>query len=325
MTEVKKEEIDIDSLPARKQRKHKYRIRMEEYLATYSNILICEFDNVGSRQVQAVRIALRGKGIVLMGKNTIMRKVLRDQAEAGNTKVAALLPHVRGNIGFIFTNEDLAETRKMIEAEKIPAAAKTGQFAPVNVYIPAGPTGLDPGNTGFFQALNINTKIQRGAIEILNQVWLVHKGERVTSSATALLTKLGIKPFFYGIVVAKVYENGSVYAANILDMSESELMNRFFAGVRHVAALSLNLGIPNLASLPHIVANTFKKLVAISLETDYTFEESKVFKDYLANPDAFKSAAPAGGGGGAGAPAPEPEPEPEEEESEEEADFDLFG
>jgi len=322
MTDVKNE-IDIDSLPPRKQRKHRYRIRMEELLVTYSNCLLCVFDNVGSRQLQAVRIALRGKGVVLMGKNTIMRKVLRDQIEAGNTKLSSLLPCIRGNVGMIFTNDDLAEMRKVIESERVPAAAKTGQFAPVDVYVPPGPTGLDPGQTGFFQALNISTKIARGAIEILNNVWLIHKGERVSSSATALLTKLNIKPFFYGIVVSKVFENGSVYDAKILDMSEGELMSRFFAGVRHVAALSLNLGIPTLASLPHIIANTFKKLVAISLETDYTFEESKVFKDYMANPDAFKSAAPAGGDSKAA--EPEPEPEPEEEESEEEADFDLFG
>jgi ribosomal protein L10 len=34
-------------------------------------------DNVGSKQMQQIRISLRGHAIVLMGKNTMMRKAIR--------------------------------------------------------------------------------------------------------------------------------------------------------------------------------------------------------------------------------------------------------
>ena len=59
------------------------------------------------------------------------------------------------------------------------------------------------------------------------------------------------------------------------------------------------------------------------METDYTFPEAQIFKDYLADPSKFASAAPAAGGEAAAAAAPEPEPEPEEEE-EEDMGFSLF-
>lgn len=34
-------------------------------------------DNVGSRQMQHIRRAMRGRGVILMGKNTMMRKAIR--------------------------------------------------------------------------------------------------------------------------------------------------------------------------------------------------------------------------------------------------------
>merc|ERR1711966_462518 len=175
-------------------------------------------------------------------------------------------------------------------------------------------TPLDPGQTSFFQALNIATKIARGAIEILSDVKLITKGERVSSGAVALLTKLDIKPFFFGIAVTSVFDQGCVYDAKILDLSEQDMLGKFWLGVNMVASLCLEVGYPTLASIPHSFQNAFKKLVAISVETDYTFPEAQIFKDFLADPSAFAAAA-----------APEPEPEEEEEEDEDEdMGFSLF-
>lgn len=307
----------------RKIRKEKYRERLIANLNTYKNLLVISVDNVGSSQMQQVRMAIRGKGEILMGKNTIIRKVLRDMGET-NEKVLALLPYIQGNIGFVFSDEDLSEIRKTVTSFTVPAAAKSNQTAPVDVFIPAGITPLDPGQTSFFQALNISTKITRGAIEIMTQVHLIKAGDKVSSSAVALLNKMGQKPFSYGIVVKTVYEDGSVYDAAVLDLTPDDMIARFMLGVRHIAAIGLQIGYPTAASIPHSMANAFKKMIAISLETSWQFEESKIFHEMLANPDAFKSAAPAGGGGGGAAAAAAPAPEPEEEEEEEDMGFSLF-
>lgn len=313
------DEIKVEN--PNKIRKNKYIQKLEENLTNYTSLLIINIDFVGSSQMQKLRISLRGRASVLMGKNTIMRKIVRQHADK-DPKLEALLPLIKGNIGFVFCNEDLAGIRKEVIAERIPAAAKTGVLAPIDVVIPAGPTILDPGQTSFFQALNIGTKITKGSIEILTNVTLCHKDTKVTSSAVALLNKLNIKPFEYGIVVSHVYDNGALYEADVLDMTPQMLTDRFFIGVNHIAAIGLEIGYPTLASLPHSFCNAFKKLVAIALETDYMFEEAKIFKEMLDNPDAFKSAAPAAAAGAAAA-APEPEPE-EEEEEEADMGFSLF-
>lgn len=316
------EEIKVEN--PNKIRKNKYIEKLKQCIKDYKSLLLISIDFVGSKQMANLRMSLRGRAVILMGKNTIIRKIFREAA-VENSSLEGILPLIKGNVGFVFCNEDLAGIRKEVIAERMPAAAKTGAVAPIDVVIPAGGTGLDPGQTSFFQALNIGTKITKGSIEILSNVTLCQQGAKVTSSAVALLNKLGIRPFEYGIEVSHVYDNGSLYDAKILDMTEADLLNRFFTGVNHIAAIGLEVGYPTLASIPHSMINGFRKLVAIALETDYMFEEAKIFKEMLDNPDAFKSAAPAGGGGAAAAAAPEPEPQEEEEEEEGfDGGFDLF-
>lgn len=306
----------------RKVRKRELAAKLREYVAEYSNVLIVTVDNVGSKQMQQVRVALRGKAVVLMGKNTLVRKVLREEVEK-NPKLEALLPFMVGNIGLVFTNGNLSEVRKIIVENKVPAPARVGTLAQNDVTVPAGGTGLDPGQTAFFQTLNIATKIVKGAIEIVNDVVFLKKGEKISASHVALLDKLNIRPFSYGVVVTNVYEDGTVYSADILDMSQADLLDKFLSGVRKVAALSLGMSYPTAASLPYLVSNAFAKLVAISLATDYEFEEAKKFKDFLSNPGAFAAAAPAAAAGGAAAAAA-PEVESEKEESEADMGFSLF-
>lgn len=253
--------------------------------------------------MQQVRQALRGKGVILMGKNTVIRKILREEAVA-NPKLLNLVPKVSGNVGFVFTKGNLGELRKLIQANKKPAPAKVGNFAPEDVFINPGPTGLDPGQTAFFQTLNIATKIAKGSIEIITRTHLIKTGERCTASHVSLLAKLGIQPFSYGMIVTHAYENGSVYEASVLDMTQEDLLNKFLRGVRHVAALSLATGFPTQASIPHSIRNAFRRLVAITFETSYDFPEAKAWKE---------------GGGGDGAAAEEGgEEEAEEEAAEEE-------
>lgn len=314
------------------ERKQAYRAKLENLLDTYKSILIVTADNVGSNQMQKIRIALRGKGVLLMGKNTIMRKVVREKI-ASAPKFEKLLPQIVGNIGFVFTNGDLNELRKTIEEHKVPAAARVGTLAPGDCFVPAGPTGLDPGQTGFFQALNIATKIVKGSVEIITDVHLIKTGQKVTPSHVSLLSKLDIKPFFYRMSVSHVFDDGSVYGAAILDMSKDDLMKKFFAGVAIVTALSLRIGVPNIATLSHNLAHAMQALISIALATDLSFKQAEPFKEYLADPAAYAakhglSAGPAKAApAAAAAPAAKKEEakKVEEEEEEDVGGFGLFG
>lgn len=300
-------------------RKSAYWTKLNAALDEYKNILVIGVDFVGSNQMQQVRIALRGKGIVLMGKNTIIRKVFRERMDK-NPALEGLLPYIYGNIGFVFTNGDLNTLRQVVTANKVPAGAKSGVIAPIDVVIPPGPTGLDPGQTSFFQTLNIGTKIVKGSIEMTVASKVCSKGEKITASAVALLNKLNIRPFEYGITVDTVYENGATYSVKVLDMSENDLVNMFTSAAGRVAAISFALGYINQVTLPHSFGRAFRMICAIALETDYDFDELKAVKEAIANPGTAAPAAEAKATTAAVAKAPEPEPEEEAAPA-----VDLFG
>lgn len=299
------------------ERKGEYFVKLEGLLDSYTKIFLVSVDNVGSNQIQQIRIALRGKGEVLMGKNTMIRKVFNNYIKKNpGHPLEQLIPLLRGNVGFVFTNSDLGDVRQVLDDNKVPAPARIGAVAPVDVWCPAGPTGCDPGQTSFFQALQIGTKIQKGQIEIVSDVLLTKKGEKVGNSEAALLQKLNIRPFSYGMIISTVYDNGSMFDPAVLDLTETDLVNKFVAGLRNVAAVSLALGFPTLASIPHSIANAFKTLVAVAVECEtFSFKKADPFKAFLADPSAFAAAAaPAAGAAAPAAAAKEDKKASEDED-----------
>jgi len=305
--------------------KANYFIKIERLFDTYSRCFVVCADNVGSLQMQQIRMSLRGRAEVLMGKNTMMRKAIRGMLDK-HPELEKILPCVVGNIGFVFTSEDLNEIRDLLLENKVKAPARAGAIAPVDVTIPAQNTGLGPEKTSFFQALSIPTKIARGTIEIISDVPLIATGDKVGMSEATLLNMLNISPFSYGLLVMHVYDNGSIFSPKVLDITDDDLKATFMAGVANVAAVSLAIGYPTMASAPHSMVNGLKNLMAIAAETDITFPAAEKLKAYLADPSAFAAAAaPAAAAASSDAPAAAAKVEEPEEESDSDMGMDLFG
>lgn len=302
--------------------KANYFTRIVALFDEYPKCFLVGVDNVGSKQMQEIRQAMRGHGEILMGKNTMIRKAIRGHLQENNS-LEKLLPHIVGNVGFVFTKDDLSGIRKKLLENKRGAPAKAGAIAPVDVKLPPQNTGMGPEKTSFFQALQIPTKISKGTIEILNEVHLIKVGDKVGASESALLNMLNIQPFSYGLMVQQVYDNGTIYSPEVLDMTDDDLIARFQQGVRNIAAVSLSIGYPTKASVPHSIANAFKNLLAVAAETDVTFKEAEKLKEYLADPSKFAAAVSAGAAAPASSAPVESKKKEEEKEEESDEDFSM--
>jgi len=277
-------------------RKQAFFSRIISYFDDYDKILIVGADNVGSNHMQKIRIALRQiNAVLLMGKNTMIRKALRGHLQA-NPQLENILPYIKGNVGFVFTKGDINAVKKLIDENKVEAAARAGSIAPTDVVVPAQVTTLEPTKTSFFQALQIATRISKGAIEIISDVKLITEGNKVGPSEAALLQMLNIRPFKYGLLPRTVYDAGSIYEASVLDISAEDIVEKFHEGVKNVASISLAANYPTFASVPHSLVHGYKNVLAIALGTNYTFPNADKVKSYLANPTAH--AVPAKGGKG---------------------------
>ncbi|KAJ5473224.1 hypothetical protein N7475_002790 [Penicillium sp. IBT 31633x] len=299
--------------------------KLRTLLEEYRTVFIVGVDNVSSQQMHEIRISLRGEAVVLMGKNTMVRRALKGFVTE-NPEWERLMPHVRGNVGFIFTNSDLKAIKEKILANRVAAPARAGAVAPDDVWVPAGNTGMEPGKTAFFQALGVPTKIARGTIEIVSDLKLVEAGTKVGASEATLLNLLNISPFTYGMTIAQVYENGQCFGADVLDITDEQLLAAFSQAIQTITAVSLAANYPTLPATMHSIINSYKKVLAVAIETDYSWPEIDELKDRIANPDAYASAtpaaaaAPAAGGAAPAAAAPAED----EEESDEDMGFGLF-
>lgn len=295
--------------------------KLKALLEEYRSIFIVSVDNVSSQQMHEIRQSLRGEGVVLMGKNTMVRRAVKGFL-ADSPEYERLLPHVRGNVGFVFTNADLKAIRDKILANKIAAPARAGAVAPADVYVPAGNTGMEPGKTSFFQALGVPTKIARGTIEITTDLKLVEAGSKVGASEATLLNMLNISPFTYGMGISQVYDQGNTFPPSVLDIEESQLLKAFSSAITTIACISLATNFPTLPSVMHSVVNSYKNVLAVAIETDYSWAEIEELKDRIANPDQYASTAVAVT---ADAPKVEAAKEEEKEEEAEESGDEGFG
>ena len=124
--------------------------KITEYFGENDRVFVVGVDNVQSKQMQDIRIKLRGKAALLNGKNTMIRKALRG-LQGTNPSLERLLPMIKGNIAFVFVYDDFNEVRKVIVEEKKKAPAKPGAIAPCPVDVPPQATSLGPEKTSFFQ------------------------------------------------------------------------------------------------------------------------------------------------------------------------------
>jgi large subunit ribosomal protein LP0 len=288
-----------------------------------------------------IRISLRGEGVVLMGKNTMYEDQLPIQPPADNERVRRalkgfisdgslpdvdrLLPFVKGNVGFVFTNADLKVIREKILANRVAAPARAGAVAPLDVWVPAGNTGMEPGKTSFFQALGVPTKIARGTIEITTDLKIVEAGNKVGPSEATLLNMLNISPFTYGMGITQIYDDGQTFDSSVLDIEESQLLKAFSSAIATIASVSLALDYPTLPSVIHSVVNSYKKLIAIAVETDVEWDGIEELKDRIKNPEKYAGSAPAASAAAAATEAPKEEaPAEEEEDSDGSMGLDLF-
>ena len=69
--------------------------KLKGLLAEYKSIFIVTVDNVSSQQMHEIRASLRNEGVVLMGKNTMVRRAIKGFI-SDFPEYERLLPHVRG-------------------------------------------------------------------------------------------------------------------------------------------------------------------------------------------------------------------------------------
>ncbi len=278
-------------------RKKKYQLWMKlwDCVDKYNKILVVKCDNISASIFHNIRQAIRPLGATLvMGKNTLLKAGLKRKMEEPKKtdedyevrkqnykpmpQLEKLISVCEGYLGLIFCRDNLAEIKDKLKTYKCTKGAKLGSISPVEVVIPPGPTGLDPKQTAFFQALNIQTKIVKTQIEIINPSKILVKGQKIGASECSLLDKLNIKPFAYEVHITNVYDNGVIYSPAVLDINKDEVIAKLRKGASYLTAAAIQSGYPTPLAARQLVLTGFKNLVALTMSSTYDFKQAKAIK-----------------------------------------------
>jgi len=192
----------------------------------YTYVIVVNLDNVSTKQIQSARAKLRGgkfSGKIIVGKNSLIHKALgwcttkpqkndpylaQREGVCYKPELKSLIPYIKLNVGLIFTNDGYNELRKDIESDVIAMPAKAGIIAPCDVYLPAGPTGVDTGKIDLFHKLNIPVQVAKGNLEITKPHHIIEVGTKVLEGAALMCRTLNLTPFEYTLRFKNVYMNG---------------------------------------------------------------------------------------------------------------------
>lgn len=306
---------------------------------TYDQVIIVDLNNINADQITKTRINLRKeKSMVLIGKNSIVKVAIdiltrEDDPQWANNhyqkqyskrpQLKHLLPHVKEKIGYVFSHKSYSEIKPVVEKEAVKVPAKPGVVAQCDVIVQPQQTNIDPGKIVEFQRIGMNVKTNKSALEIIKEHKLCGKGEIVTETVSSMCRLLGIIPFEYSLKMKKVYLNGTVIPEEVINFDQAKLLSIFQSNCSLAAAVSLEAGLTNALSVPHLMINTFKSLLAVGMEGNLKFKE-------LDNALSSKAAAPAPAAAKAEEKKPaekkQAAPEPPKEEPAEEIDLgDMFG
>lgn len=305
--------------------------------STYDQVILVDLNNISTEQITKTRISLRKeKSIVLVGKNSIVKiaiGILTGNNEKLNPEALQyqkqykpradlihLLPHIQGKIGYVFSHKSYSEIKPIVEKEAVKVPAKPGVVAQCDVIVPPQQTNIDPGKIIEFQRIGMQVKTNKSALEIVKEHKLCGKGELVTETVSAMCRMLGIIPFEYSLRMQKVFVGGNIIPEEVINFDTNKVIALFQQNSALVAAVSLEAGIPNALSIPHLMINTFKSLLAVGIEGNLKFKQ---LEDALNS----KAAAPAPAAAKEDKkPAKEEKKEEPKEEVVEDVDLgDMFG
>ncbi|AAK39716.1 60S acidic ribosomal protein P0 (nucleomorph) [Guillardia theta] len=244
----------------------------------FSRLIVVKIENLNSEQIKKCKRLLNNTSILITGKNTLIKKVLRDRLK-NSTLSNEILTKINGNVSFIFTNEDPFFIQEILKNNSLPTAAKIGQVAQSDVYLSQGLTNISPDGIGIFQSLNIPTKILKGQIEIITNFKVLEKGKKINEAEATLLQKLNILPFYNEIKIISFYENGKSYDPSVLNFNESMFDKSFKDCLSSIESLLEKICFLHEDVIKRFILNTKRNIKLIYNYTKFPLFDNQIMEN----------------------------------------------
>jgi len=250
--------------------------KLKKLLKEGNVVALADMMEVPARQLQEIRDKIRGKMILRMSRNTLIKRAIEEVAEeTGNPEFAKLAEHIAKGAAIIVTDMNPFKLYKTLEESKTPAPIKGGAVAPCDIVVEKGSTGMPPGPfLGELKSAGLPAVIEKGKIAIREDTVLVKEGEVVPHKVAVVLSALGIKPTKVGLDLLAAYEDGVIYTPDVLKIDEDEFVQKIQKAFNSAFNLSVNAAIPTTETIETILQKAFRDAKAVSIESAFLTDKT---------------------------------------------------
>ncbi len=207
---------------------------------SHSNVAVIEVAKLNDRQIQEMRKILRGKAIIRMSKKSLqLRAINKYRKESKKANLDEFVERIPGQAALCFTNLDVFELKKIFLQSEWMVPAKPGEITSVDIWVPAGDTGLPTGQviSELNMTLRLPTRIQNDTIWIREDTQTHKAGDFVDVKQAAVLKKLGITPIESLIKIHYAWGNGEIITEDILYMDMDKFKQDFTKAYREALGI----------------------------------------------------------------------------------------
>ena len=246
--------------------------KVAELAKKYPVLAVTSLSKVRSTQLMAVRKALRGHAEVFVVKNKLAILGLQN---AGIKNADQLLSQLTGQNALIFSTYDPFKLFLTLDKSHVYLHARAGDKAPNDIIVPAGNTNLPAGPVlSEFREVGIQTKIEGGSIYVNRDSVALKKGGEVTPKLASLLSKLNIKPIRAGVTIALAYEDGLIYAGDLVAIDLEKYRQSLLDAYASSRGLAILIGYVTKETAPEIIAKAYREALALGVEAGFITMET---------------------------------------------------
>jgi large subunit ribosomal protein L10 len=245
-------------------------------MTTHKIVGIVNIGGIPAPQLQQMRGRIRSKAQIRAAKNNLILKAL-DEAEAKVTGISALKEAVHGQAAVIATDVNPFALFREIKATRTKAPAKGGETASHDIEVQAGDTPFKPGPVvGELQKAGIPAAISEGKVIIKTDKVLVEAGQKISRELAQMLSRIDIYPIELGLNLHAVFENGSIYKPDVLDIDMDRFMGQLRTASLSALGLAMESGWANTQTIRPLLTKAYRSAYTLAVEKNiYTKDTMK--------------------------------------------------
>lgn len=245
---------------------------IKDLAKNWSVIVSTKLHKVRTAQVMAIRKSFAGEIIVIVSKNRLTDRALKDTKLPNIDKFAE---KVKGQNALMFTNINPFKLGLIFDKNKIDLSAKVGDIATGDIVIPAGNTGIPAGPVlSDFKEAKVKTRIDGGNIVVSEDSIVATTGDELSGKLAGLLSKLGLKPIKAGMELSSVYWEGLILEGDNVKINPDEFSKNVSQAIQNSFVLATEIAYPVKEILEITIPKIHQDAINLAIKINYVTDET---------------------------------------------------